>query len=87
MKKILILLTLWLATGATASASDIPIDIRVNGEYIITDSEPVIISGTTYAPVRSIAEALNAEKVSWDEESKTTDSRTKQGEEDSILYQ
>lgn len=71
MKKLITILTLFITAGASASAAEIPVDIRVNGEYIITDSEPVIISGTTYAPVRCVAEALNSESISWNEKSKS----------------
>jgi len=71
MIKFILFFTMWIISFTTVSASEPPIDIRVNGEYIITDSEPMIISGSTYAPVRSISEALNAESVSWDENTKT----------------
>lgn len=57
--------------GTSAKAADIPIDIKVNGEYIITDTKPVIKSDITYAPVRSIAEALGADSVDWSPIQKT----------------
>lgn len=41
------------------------VDIKVNGEYIYTDTEVVIENGVTLAPVRWIANALGARSVSW----------------------
>ena len=41
------------------------IDIKVNGEYIYTDSDVLIENGVTLAPVRWIANALGAEAVDW----------------------
>lgn len=70
MKKLMAILMLLLTT-ATASAQEIPVDIRVNGEYIRTYSEPLIISGVTYAPVRAIADALSATEVSWNDSEKS----------------
>ena len=66
MKKLLLAFVAFILTAAGAKATEIPIDIRVNGEYIITDSEPVINSGRTYAPIRAIADSLGAERVEWD---------------------
>lgn len=66
MKKLLLALAVLFLTAGAANAAEVPIDIRVNGEYIITDTEPVIKSGRTYAPLRAIADALGADKVEWE---------------------
>lgn len=71
MKKIFLLSFLIMLLQGAAYAADVPIDIRVNGEYIKTDSEPVIRSGVTYAPIRAIAESLGADSVSWNDNTKT----------------
>ncbi len=52
------------------------ISIKINGEYINPKDangvlvEPFIINGTTYLPVRAVAEAFD-KKVSWNGETKT----------------
>lgn len=66
MKKLLLAFAAVFLTAGAAKASEVPVDIRVNGEYIITDTEPVINSGRTYAPIRAIADSLGAERVEWD---------------------
>ena len=71
MKKFFLAAFALLVLPCQAKAAKVPIDIRVNGEYILTDSEPVIQSGVTYAPLRAIAESLGAENVSWNEQKKT----------------
>ena len=71
MKKIFLLSFLIMLLQGAAHAADVPINIRVNGEYIKTDSQPVIKSGVTYAPIRAIADSLGARSVSWNESSKT----------------
>jgi peptidoglycan endopeptidase LytE len=45
-------------------------DVKINGETYTLDSEPMLLQGRTFVPVRHIAEALNA-AVSWDEASAT----------------
>lgn len=67
MKKLLFAAMLFLFTAGTATAAEVPIDIRVNGEYILTDTEPVIHSGVTYAPLRAISDSLGATSVMWNE--------------------
>lgn len=59
-----------LGTITSASAQEIPVDIRVNGEYIITYSDPIIADGVTYAAVRAVADALSATEVSWNDSEK-----------------
>ena len=71
MKKIFLLSFLIMLLQGAAHAADVSIDIRVNGEYIKTDSEPVIRSGVTYAPIRAIADSLGADSVSWNDNTKT----------------
>ena len=66
MKKLLLAGAFFLLLAGNAKATEVPVDIRVNGEYIITDTEPVIRSGTTNAPIRAIADSLGAESVEWD---------------------
>jgi peptidoglycan endopeptidase LytE len=45
-------------------------DVNINGEAYKLDTEPMLLQGRTFVPVRHIAEALNA-AVSWDEASAT----------------
>lgn len=71
MRKLFLLSFLIMLLHGAAGASDVPVDIRVNGEYIKTDSEPIIRSGVTYAPIRAIADSLGAHSVSWNENTKT----------------
>lgn len=70
MKKLIAILMILTAT-ASVSAAEIPVDIRVNGEYIKTYSDPVIEDGVTYAAVRAVADALSATDVDWNDSEKT----------------
>lgn len=71
MKKFFLAAFAFLVISGQAAAARVPIDIRVNGEYILTDSEPVIHAGISYAPLRAIADSLGANKVSWNKNTKT----------------
>lgn len=42
-----------------------PISVKVNDNYIIMDTEPIMMNDTVYVPLRSVANALSAE-VLWD---------------------
>ncbi len=69
---LLLMLILSISTGAAAQMdTKTPIDITVNGKYILFDVSPFMISGTTYVPVRFISGALGAERVSWNEGERT----------------
>ena len=46
------------------------ISIKIDGDTLITDKEPFIYDGTTYLPIRAVAEAVDKE-VSWDDSTKT----------------
>ena len=46
------------------------IKIKINGQQIKTDKEPFVIEGSTYVPVRFVAENLNKE-VKWDGKTST----------------
>ena len=46
------------------------IKVTVDGEELKTDKEPFIYEGTTYLPVRAVAEAVGKE-VGWDSATKT----------------
>lgn len=54
--------------SCAAEAADIPVDVRINGEYLLMDSAPYISEDRVYAPIRAISEALGA-FVDWDAES------------------
>jgi len=45
--------------------------IFVNNTPISSDVEPFIKNGTTFVPIRFIAEALNVEKITWNDSSKS----------------
>lgn len=66
----LILLVLLFGQYQALGFCDV-IDIKVNGEYIYTDSMAIIEHGVTLAPVRFIANALGARSVSWYDTHKT----------------
>lgn len=66
--------TISIGVATTAFASNAPktlkaffnnIKIYLDGKEVVTKSEPFIIDGVTYLPVRDIAEALDLE-ISWD---------------------
>lgn len=61
MKKILALLLACLILLAPAALA---IDVYVDGEKLVTDTEPVITGGRTIVPVRPIFEALGA-TIQW----------------------
>lgn len=46
------------------------ISIKIDGDTLITDKEPFIYDGTTYLPIRAVAEAVDKE-VSWDDSTNT----------------
>ena len=48
------------------------IRVTVDDKELITSNEPFIYNGTTYLPVRDVAEAVG-KKVSWDNERKLYD--------------
>ncbi len=63
------------AADSLESANDItvrhsgtqPISVYLNGEELVFDSEPEIIDGTTFVPMRTIFEALGAD-IEWNDE-------------------
>ncbi len=59
-----------LSFGSVYAFSD-RIDIKVNGEYIYTDSEVLIENGVTLAPIRWVSNALGAASVDWCSENDT----------------
>lgn len=50
-------------------ASQLPIKITVNGQNLVMDVQPVVISERTFVPLRAIFEALGA-SVNWEPQSK-----------------
>lgn len=60
----LILSALMFGQYQVFSYNDV-IDIKVNGEYIYTDSEIVIENGVSLAPIRWVSNALGAKSVNW----------------------
>lgn len=65
-KKILILFSfLFIFSLSTVLGFEDCIDIKVNGEYIYTDSEVVIENGVTLAPIRWVGNALGAKSIDW----------------------
>ncbi|MBQ4517665.1 MAG: cell wall hydrolase [Clostridia bacterium] len=49
----------------TYSGYDIPVDIEINGHFIQCVQKPVIISGTTYIPLRAFSDAIDG-TITWD---------------------
>lgn len=56
---------------STSFAEGASLKIKVNNEYIQTDTAPFITNGTTYVPIRFISEGLNIKNIAWDSNSKT----------------
>ena len=68
MKRFLILILLLLCTTTFASQKLV---ILVNDKPISSDVEPFIKNGTTYVPIRFIANALNIDKITWNDSTKS----------------
>ena len=66
--KTLSLVLLFICTFSIA-ASDI--SIKVNNKYIASDVTPFIKSGTTYVPIRFVADALNVDSINWNSTTKS----------------
>ncbi len=47
-----------------------PIQLNMNGQYLYSDADPIIVNGRTLVPLRVISEANQAE-VEWDDNSRT----------------
>lgn len=71
MKRFFKILSLILLFICSASFAQPNLSIKVNNKYVSCDVEPFIKNGTTYVPIRFIADALNVESVSWDKDSKS----------------
>lgn len=71
MKRFFKILSLILLFICSASFAQPNLSIKVNNKYVSCDVEPFIKDGTTYVPIRFIADALNVESVSWDKDSKS----------------
>lgn len=65
MKRFLTILSLVLLFICTFSTAASDISIKVNNKYIASDVTPFIKSGTTYVPIRFVANALNVDYVNW----------------------
>lgn len=70
-----VLLLLFLVPGVSAEhysidGYEIPIEIIINNEKILTNEGAFLENGITYVPVRPISEALGA-SVTWEAESRT----------------
>jgi len=79
--KILSLVLLFICTFSLA-ASDI--SIKVNDKYISSDVTPFIKSGTTYVPIRFVADALNVDAINWN--SKTQSVSIKDSDTTILLF-
>ncbi|WP_158299510.1 copper amine oxidase N-terminal domain-containing protein [Paenibacillus antri] len=56
--------------SGSAVAADPPIEIRFDGETLVSDAEPFIKNGTTFVPFRALFERLGLE-VGWDPATRT----------------
>lgn len=59
--------------GTPCVETPYPITLRVDGNYLPTDTEPIIKDGRTLIPLRAAGEAVGA-TVSWDQASQTATS-------------
>lgn len=64
-----------LAIMPTAARAALPIDIKINGSYLLCDSSPYISDDVSFAPIRAVAEALGAQ-VDWNNEKKRAEITT-----------
>lgn len=60
------------------------IKILVNDVEISSDTSAFIINGTTYVPIRFIGEALNVDKIKWEQNSQSV--TIKNGAQNMILF-
>lgn len=67
LKKLFLSLGILLCISTAALANDYPIHIRVNNEYVYTDTKPFIYQGRTYVPIRFIGNALKVDSIAWDQ--------------------
>ncbi len=65
-----------------------PVQLNLNGQYLYSDVDPVIVNGRTLVPLRVISEANQAE-VEWDDNSRTVTviGRNEAGEDLKITIQ
>lgn len=76
MKKTIILSMVLLLlcngwSGAINQTNQKPIEIFVNGKYVQSDVDPVLINGRTYIPIRAISEAMGINNVQWNTNTRT----------------
>ena len=81
MKKLLTMVLLALAIGASTAAAE-GITVNIEGKPLSFDAEPFIEDGTTFVPMRAIFEALGA-SIDWDDATRTVTS-VKDGNEISL---
>ncbi len=67
MFKLLSAIFLFLIAPVAAKAAVTPVDIRINEDYLLTDTAPYIDNGTVFAPIRAVSEAFDAD-VDWNKE-------------------
>ena len=71
MKRLFKILSFSLLFICTFSFANSAISIKVNNKYIASDATPFIKSGTTYVPIRFVADALDADSVIWNSDTKS----------------
>lgn len=85
MRKSLIVLSCLIMIFINVNTSlalnpSIPISITVNGHYIYTDSEPIILHGSVFVPLKFVVDTLGAKGIEWNQEEKsvliTTEDKT-----------
>ena len=71
MKKTIcaVMASLTLLSGLVSTSAQDGIKLKINGDIIKTDSEPIIVNDRTLVPVRAAAEALNCD-IAWDSENR-----------------
>ncbi len=70
MIKKLVISALIAASTQAVAAAELPIDIKVNGAYLLCDSPPYIEGDLSFAPIRAVSEALGAE-VEWNNDERS----------------
>lgn len=75
MKKILFLVSFFLVCFAAHASAAMLIDIEVNSDKIMLNSEPFISEGTVFVPLRAVSDALGIQ-CDWNEADKSAHSES-----------
>ena len=75
MKKIFFMVSFFLFCFAAGSSAEMMIDIEVNSDKIVLNSQPFISDGSVFVPLRAVSDALGIE-CDWNEKDKSAHSES-----------